>query len=363
MTGPCARRLARPGPARPLVLAVCAAAVGVGGCTTEDVVGVEVRDVGVTPPAVTLVQDDSIQLTAEVHDEQGELLEGAAVTWASDRPSVVTVSARGVASGVGAGTATVTASFGGVRGTSTVTVLSNAALDADPDVVVFRGAVGEAAPRSEQVEVRDLRGGSLQDLGVRLEYPSGGLDWVGVDVRRRPDRVTLTLTPRTSGMPAGRYEAAAIVSGPSTPTGPLAVPISLTLAGLTVTETDGGTVVTAEGDTDRISVALQLRPEVEVVLAIESEDPSLFSVDAPRLVFTPDDWDEARTVTVRGEAAATSLRHREAEIEISVVEPESDPAYHPVPAVEVDVVKPGLFPALSETGMPRPGTVAPRRRR
>jgi hypothetical protein len=50
---------------------------------------------------------------------------------------------------------------------------------------------------------------------------------------------------------------------------------------------------------------------------------------------------------VRGGSSATSLRIRETEVRISVEDSESDPAYRPVPDLQVRVLKPGVLPALT----------------
>ena len=62
------------------------------------------------------------QLTAEVRDQNGQVMAGAAVTWVSSSAAVATVSASGLVTAVANGTSTITATAGGVSGTATVTV-------------------------------------------------------------------------------------------------------------------------------------------------------------------------------------------------------------------------------------------------
>ena len=64
----------------------------------------------------------TVQLTAEVRDQNGQAMAGASVTWASGNAAVATVSAAGLVTAAGNGTATITATAGGVSGTATVTV-------------------------------------------------------------------------------------------------------------------------------------------------------------------------------------------------------------------------------------------------
>ena len=64
----------------------------------------------------------SAQLTAEVRDQSGNVMAGAAVAWSSTAASVATVDATGLVTAVANGTATITAASGGVSGTAAVTV-------------------------------------------------------------------------------------------------------------------------------------------------------------------------------------------------------------------------------------------------
>ena len=64
----------------------------------------------------------SVQLTAEVRDQSGNVMAGAAVAWSSTAASVATVDAAGLVTAVANGTATITAASGGVSGTAAVTV-------------------------------------------------------------------------------------------------------------------------------------------------------------------------------------------------------------------------------------------------
>ena len=73
------------------------------------------------------------QLTAEVRDQNGNAMAGAAVSWASSAAAVATVSASGLVTAVANGTATITATAGGASGTATVTVDQSA----NPDRAVL----------------------------------------------------------------------------------------------------------------------------------------------------------------------------------------------------------------------------------
>lgn len=67
-------------------------------------------------------------LTATVRNQDGQTMNGAAVTWATSSSSVATVSSTGLVTSVADGTATITATSGSVSATATVTVAQVASL-------------------------------------------------------------------------------------------------------------------------------------------------------------------------------------------------------------------------------------------
>ena len=65
----------------------------------------------------------TVQLTAEVRDQNNRVMAGATVTWRSGDTSVATVNASGLVTGVAEGVATITASAGSGQGTAEITVM------------------------------------------------------------------------------------------------------------------------------------------------------------------------------------------------------------------------------------------------
>ena len=102
----------------------------------------------------------TVQLTAEVRDQTGQIMAGTAVSWSSADGSVATVDASGLVRGAGEGVTTITASSGTVRGTAEITVV-----DADRAVLV---ALYEATNGP----------GWLQNEGWLSDRPIG--QWQGV---------------------------------------------------------------------------------------------------------------------------------------------------------------------------------------
>ena len=79
--------------------------------------------VTVSPATANLTAlDATVQLAAEVRDQNGNMMTGATVAWSSSADAVATVNAAGLVTGVGNGEATITATAGSASGTAMVTV-------------------------------------------------------------------------------------------------------------------------------------------------------------------------------------------------------------------------------------------------
>src|SRR5690606_262735 len=71
-------------------------------------------------------------------------------------------------------------------------------------------------------------------------------------------------------------------------------------ASLTINETDGGTEVAEDGDTDVFTVVLTAQPSANVVLDVSTADSGEATVAPTTLTFTPGNWSTAQPVTVTG---------------------------------------------------------------
>jgi len=114
---------------RPLALAVgLALLMAVASCSahkiTAPLTSAPVASVVVAPSTATVGVGGTAPFTAMPEDDGGNVLKGLAVEWSSDKTSVATVDGNGVVSAVAPGTAHVTATSGGMSGTSNVTVSS-----------------------------------------------------------------------------------------------------------------------------------------------------------------------------------------------------------------------------------------------
>ena len=99
--------------------------IGCGDAATEPPLSEAPRPTTVSVSPATAQLDalgGTVQLTAEVRDQNGNAMEGAAVSWAGSAAAVATVSASGLVTAVGDGTATITATAESASGSATVTV-------------------------------------------------------------------------------------------------------------------------------------------------------------------------------------------------------------------------------------------------
>ncbi len=115
----------------------------------------------------------TVQLTAEVRDQNGRTMAGATVTWASAAAAVATVNSTAVA----VGTAVVTAASSGVSGSAELVVIpAVGAVAVRPDTVRFT-ALGQSVRLT--AEVVDHDGRVLP--GVAVSWSSGDAAVASVD--------------------------------------------------------------------------------------------------------------------------------------------------------------------------------------
>jgi hypothetical protein len=84
--------------------------------------------VEVTPASGTVRVGATVQLSAVAKDAQGNPIAGKAITWTTSSATLATVSTTGLVTGVGRGTATITAAADGRTGTATVEVADETSL-------------------------------------------------------------------------------------------------------------------------------------------------------------------------------------------------------------------------------------------
>ena len=95
---------------------------GVTSAVTISVLANNVTSVSVAPAAASLLGGGTVQLAATARDTNGVTLTGRQTFWISSNPAVATVTATGLVTAVGAGSAVVTASVEGRMATSAISV-------------------------------------------------------------------------------------------------------------------------------------------------------------------------------------------------------------------------------------------------
>jgi DNA/RNA endonuclease G (NUC1) len=96
-----------------------------GACNADSPPPPVVASVAVTPSNPSVVQGGTQQFTATATDASGSPIPGVSFTWASATTTVATVNTTGLATGVSAGTSTISATApNGVKGSTVLTVTS-----------------------------------------------------------------------------------------------------------------------------------------------------------------------------------------------------------------------------------------------
>ena len=91
-----------------------AATVAVMACGKDNPSSPPVLTVGLTAPKVTIAVGEPVQLTATARDVNGVTVTGAKFTYTSSAPTIVNVNGDGRIIGVAAGSASITATSGGI---------------------------------------------------------------------------------------------------------------------------------------------------------------------------------------------------------------------------------------------------------
>ena len=133
----------------------------------------------VNPASATLTAlDETTRFTAEVRDQNGQVMAGTAVAWASSDASVASVDASGLVTAVANGGATITATAGSAsgsaRGTARITV------DAPPHAPPYHGTVFLDADIIAPSDPTDFVGLEPAGRGERLVYDRRGEAWITI---------------------------------------------------------------------------------------------------------------------------------------------------------------------------------------
>ncbi|HTJ24284.1 MAG TPA: Ig-like domain-containing protein [Gemmatimonadaceae bacterium] len=175
--------------------AITATVDGKTGTAAITVSNVPVASVTVLPPSANMAKGSSTQFSAVLKDANGTALTGRLVAWSSSDASVVSVSESGLATAVGAGTATISATSEGITGTAAVTVsvvsVASVTVTPSPATVSPGGTVALTAT------VKDAGGNVLTGQIVAWSTSNPGIATVsstGVVTGVAAGTVTITAT-------------------------------------------------------------------------------------------------------------------------------------------------------------------------
>ena len=246
--------------------------------------------VAVAPATVRLTALGATeQLTAEVRDQNGNVMTGAAVSWASSAASVATVSSTGLVTAVGNGTATITASAGGASGTATVTVAQS------PDSVVVLPAEAAIAALGDTLrlvaEAFDANGRAVAGAAFSWESSDDAVATVdGSGLVTAAGNGTATITAS-----AGGASGTATVTVAQSPDSVVVLPAEAAIAAL--------------GDTLRLvaeAFDANGRAVAGAAFSWESSDDAVATVDGSGLVTAAGNGTATITATA-GEASGEAM--------------------------------------------------------
>lgn len=142
--------------------AVFGALSNTAGATSAAPGVVAVASVAVDPASASGTVGQTGQFTAILKDANGNVLTGRVVTWTSSNTAIVTVDAGGIATAVGAGSATITATSEGKSGTSQVTVTGGSAQPvASVSVSPATASIAVGGTQQFAATLRDANGNTL----------------------------------------------------------------------------------------------------------------------------------------------------------------------------------------------------------
>ena len=158
--------------------------------TTAQKAAAPVASVTVSPATASLIKGNTLQLAAAEKDASGNVLTGRTVTWTSSAPAVATVSASGLVTAVAAGTATITATSEGVKGTAAVTVAN----PTKPGQVIDL-AVSGVTDTSLTLTFSEVGDGTGKPASYDMRWKTGNFAWPSAtDVARGTCKVPLAGT-------------------------------------------------------------------------------------------------------------------------------------------------------------------------
>jgi len=146
--------------------------------TDEDLVP---QSIAITPTAATLAVNETGQFTATALDQFGNELPEVAVTWTSSNTTVGTIDESGIFTALAEGSATVTATAGGISGTATVTVSADAPVLAEIEIAPATATLTVGETRGFATVCSDASGNTMPGVPVVWSCSNETVGTVGAD--------------------------------------------------------------------------------------------------------------------------------------------------------------------------------------
>ena len=223
---------------RSLAAAMAATVLLVGACDTDlpapegdgPVVDVLINTVPLNLPLVDLIPGTTRQLVAGPVNADGIFVPGQTVTWSTSNAGVVSIDNNGLATAVAGGSATISATAGGVTGTTTIAVrfpvgtvtvgptgqtirregavqLTATTIDQSGATVTGRGVTwASLSPAVATVSATGLVSGVTDGTAVITATSEGVTGQVTVTVFGSPVVATVTVTPSAPFMAVGTQQ-------------------------------------------------------------------------------------------------------------------------------------------------------------
>jgi trimeric autotransporter adhesin len=269
-----------------------------------------VATVTITPDASTLLPNQTVQLTATLRDAAGDVLTGRIVTWTTSDAAVATVSAAGLVTAAGGGTATITATSEGRTDTADITV-NSPAIAVSTNTVTASTNVG-SSPTAATVNVTNGGTGTLSGLSTSISYGTGASDWLTAALNSTTAPSTLTLTYAASSLAEGSYSALVTVSSSLAGVAAQQITVQLNVQRVPVASVEVTPATSTRIVGQTVQLTATLRDANDNVLtgravAWSSSSVSVATVNASGLVTAVGDGEATITATSEGKAGTASV--------------------------------------------------------
>lgn len=201
------------------------ALLSMAACQDVTVSPIEIASIEVEPNPVSVVEGETLSVSAVLREPGGEILEGRQVVWASDDAAVASVSDDGVIEGVEAGRTVIRAVAESAEGTAEVSVLAGPSIDL-PGALTLDVRPG----RTDDVAVAVKNGGEgeLTGLEVDVEIDDGAnTGWLTAELEDSTAPTTLHLTLNARGLRPGIYIGRVVMGSPVARNGPQTLEVTL----------------------------------------------------------------------------------------------------------------------------------------